>query len=69
MTTQPDLILATAHFIRDDYAAAGLDVEVRADVFVSLNGRPYARLIDPETDLARERQGIGAKRWILPRPP
>ena len=69
MTTQPDLILATAHFIRDDYAAAGLDVEVRADAFVSLNGRPYARLIDPETDLARERQGVGAKRWILAAPP
>lgn len=69
MTTQPDLLLATAHFIRDDYAAAGLDVEVRADAFVSLNGRPYARLIDPETDLARERQGVGAKRWILPQPP
>ena len=69
MTTQPDLILATAHFIRDDYAAAGLDVEVRADAFVSLNGRAYARLIDPETDLARERQGIGAKGWILPQPP
>jgi len=69
MTTQPDLILATAHFIRDDYAASGLDVEVRADAFVSLNGRPYARLIDPQTDLARERQGIGAKRWILAAPP
>lgn len=69
MTTQPDLILATAHFIRDDYAAAGLEVEVRADAFVSLNGRAYARLIDPEVDLARERQGVGAKRWILAQPP
>ena len=69
MTTQPDLILATAHFIRDDYAAAGLEVEVRADAFVSLNGRAYARLIDPEVDLAQERQGIGAKRWILAAPP
>ena len=68
MTTQPDLILATAHIIRDDYAAAGRRVEVRADAFVSFNGRPYARLIDPAADLAAERQGVGAKRWILPQP-
>ena len=68
MTTQPDLILATAQIIRDDYAAQGRDVEVRADAFVAVNGRPYARLIDPEIDLARERQGVGAKRWILPEP-
>ena len=68
MTTQPDLILATAQIIRDDYAAQGRDVEVRADAFVAVNGRPYARLIDPEVDLARERQGVGAKRWILPEP-
>ncbi len=68
MTTQPDLILATSHFIRDDYAARGLTVEVRADAFVSFNGRPYARFIDSEVDLAQERQGIGAKDWILPHP-
>ena len=41
---------------------------MRADAFVAVNGRPYARLIDPEIDLARERQGVGAKRWILPEP-
>lgn len=68
MTIQPDMILATAHFIRDDYAARGTTVEVRADAFVSINGRPHARLIDPDVDLARERQGIRAKTWILPQP-
>ena len=68
MTTQPDLILATAHFIRDHYADFGNDVEVRADVFVSLNGRPVQRLIDPTINLAAESQGIPAKRWILPPP-
>ena len=50
-------------------AAAGMEVEVRADAFVSLNGRAYARLIDLEVDLAQERQGIEAKRWILAAPP
>ncbi len=68
ITTQPDLILATARMIHGDYAAQGPDVEVRADAFVAVNGRPHARRIDPEIDLARERQGVGAKRWILPEP-
>ena len=68
MTTQPDLILATAHVIRDHYAGQGRDVQVRANAFVSFNGRPYARLIDPHADLAQERQGLGAKAWILPQP-
>ncbi len=69
MAYQPDLILATAHIIRDDFAAKGHQgVEVRTDAYVSYNGRPAARLIDPEVNLATVRPGIGVKDWIL-RPP
>ncbi|HEX2671202.1 MAG TPA: HTTM domain-containing protein, partial [Polyangiaceae bacterium] len=40
MSSQPDLILQLAHRIRDDYEAKGWGpVEVRADTWVSLNGR------------------------------
>jgi hypothetical protein len=42
--------------------------QVRADVFVSLNGRPTARLIDPDVDLAQQRDRLTAQRWILPAP-
>ena len=66
MTTQPDLILATAHIIRDHHARLGSRVSVQADAFVSLNGRTSRPLIDPETNLASEPQGIGAKPWLLP---
>lgn len=68
MTTQPDLILATAHIIRDHYAGQGSQVRVNADAFVSLNGRASHRLIDPDVDLASEQHGIGPKPWILPPP-
>ena len=68
MTTQPDLILATAHIIRDRYAEQGHHVEVRADAHVSLNGRPAQRLVDPAVDLAAESQGVAAKSWLLPPP-
>ncbi len=69
MAFQPDMILDYAHQLAAEYAARGLPgVEVRADAFVAYNGRPSTRLIDPTVDLARERDGLAAKPWILPRP-
>ena len=69
MAYQPDLILVTAHLIRDDFAAEGSgQVQVRADAYVSYNGRPAARLIDPTADLAATQPGIGPKPWIMPEP-
>ena len=66
---QPGLILATAHIIRDDFAARGHEeVEVRADAFVAYNGRPATRLIDADVDLARVQQGFAPKSWILSPP-
>ncbi len=54
MATQPDMIAAYARHLADVARAAGhRDVEVRADVYVSLNGRPSRRYIDPDADLAR----------------
>ena len=47
MAYQPDMILATAHFIAGDFERKGRNVEVRADVFVAFNGRPAVRFIDP----------------------
>ena len=69
MAYQPDLILATAHIIRDDYAARGHHrVQVRADAWVSWNGRPAARLIDPTVDLANIVPGPGPKSWVTSPP-
>jgi vitamin K-dependent gamma-carboxylase len=69
MSAQPDLILQLAHHIRDDYAERGFGaVEVRADTWVSLNGRASRRLIDPHVDLARVEDGLGRARYILPEP-
>lgn len=68
MATEPELVRQAAHAIADDEAAAGRSVEVRADVFVSLDGRPAARLIDPTVDLAAEPGRLTAQPWILPAP-
>ncbi|WP_342374988.1 HTTM domain-containing protein [Myxococcus stipitatus] len=69
MSVQPDLILQLARHIARDFDARGLGpVQVRADARVSLNGRAAQLLVDPDVDLAREVDGLGAKRWILPAP-
>lgn len=69
MSSQPDMILAFAHFLADEFRARGIaSPEVRVDAYASLNGRPNARLIDPAVDLAREQDGFAPKRWILPFP-
>ena len=64
----PDMILQTAHFISADYESKGYTgVEVRADAFVALNGGPYRRLIDPDTDLANVSRTVLTKDWVLRR--
>ncbi len=54
MSTQPDLILQFAHFLREEEIQQGRGVpQIGADTWVSLNGRPGRPLIDPTVDLAR----------------
>ena len=42
------------------------NVEVRARVMVSLNGREPQLLIDPEIDLAKEQVSLLPASWIVP---
>jgi hypothetical protein len=67
MSTQPDMILSFAHHLQEEWNAKGhRDVSVYADAWASLNGRPRQRLIDPEVDLGRQKEGWGHKTWIVP---
>jgi vitamin K-dependent gamma-carboxylase len=68
MATQPDMVLSFAHALAAREHARGREVAVYADVFVALNGRAPARLIDPRVDLARERDSFANKPWIVPAP-
>jgi len=69
MSTQPDMIHDYAHHLADDFRARGYDgVAVFADAWVSLNGRPAHRLVDPNADLVASARGPAPKPWILPLP-
>ena len=66
-TIRPDLLVATAHLIANHYGSAGRGaVEVRADAFVSFNGRPHQRLVDPTVDLAAQPRNLAPKDYLLP---
>lgn len=65
-----DLTLATAHLVAGHFARRGIDgVEVRADSFVSFNGRHRQRMIDPDVDLAALGRRAHASEFVLPLDP
>jgi Vitamin K-dependent gamma-carboxylase len=68
MSTQPDMLLHFAHYLRDEQQRQGHTVAVYADVYVTLNGRPARPLLDPTVNLAQVREGFSNKTWILPEP-
>lgn len=69
MGTQPDMILQMAHVLAEDFGQRGFqEPQVFADALVVLNGRPPARLVNPDVDLAARQDGLGAMDWLLPAP-
>ena len=66
MSFQPDFILEFAHYLGKKYSTKNNSVEVYADSFVALNGRPSKRFIDPDTNLYKEKESFRNKTWILP---
>ncbi len=69
MGGQPDLILQLAHHIGRDYRARfGHPVEVRADTWISFNGRPPERFLDPTIDLLHVPDSVAYFDYVLARP-
>jgi hypothetical protein len=65
--TKPDLIVLFAQYLAEEKKREGYDnVEVRAHVMASLNGRQPQLLIDPNVDLAKEEVGLLPVHWITP---
>jgi len=67
MAIQPDLMLQYAHFLAAEYRRRyGVESPVvTVDSWVALNGRSSRRLIDPNINLAVQRDGLAPKDWIL----
>ena len=67
MITKPDLVLQFSHYLAEEKRREGYEnVEVRARVMVSLNGRQPQLMIDPNVDLTKEQVSLLPARWIVP---
>ena len=66
-STKPDIIWQFAQKLKQRFSEEGQDVAVFVDCKVSINGKPYKPLINPEIDLANvEWQALKHSPWILP---
>ncbi len=67
IATHPDIILQFSHYLAELKRREGYEnVEVRARVMSSLNGRKPQLLIDPNADLAKKQLSLWQADWILP---
>lgn len=67
MSTQPDMILQFAHFLKEKYQEKGfLNPQISAESYVTLNGRRSKPFIDPTVNLVEIEEGWGHKTWVLP---
>lgn len=68
MLSRPHMIVPFAHFLAERFRKEGYaNVEVRARIMASLNGRTHQLLIDPEVDLSKiPYPWWGPAGWIMP---
>jgi Vitamin K-dependent gamma-carboxylase len=65
MAMQPDLILQYAHFLKKYYESKGMqNVSVRAEVYVTLNGKPSRLYFNPQLDLTTLKDNWQEKTWL-----
>ena len=67
VATKPDVIWQFAQRLKKQYESNGQEISVYADCFVSVNGKPLKRLIDPNIDLASVKwNAFKHSPWVLP---
>lgn len=67
MATQPDMILQFAHFLKEEHQKMGIkDPVITVESYVTLNGSGSRLFVDNSIDLAKEKESLIAKKWILP---
>ncbi|MGH3088243.1 MAG: HTTM domain-containing protein [Rubrobacteraceae bacterium] len=67
MAPYPDMVLQLSHEIADRFRERGYEeIEVRAVVYATLNGREPQLLIDPKADLAAQPRSLAPAAWIPP---
>lgn len=69
IATRPDMIWQYAQRLKQEYNEQGVEVEIYAYAFASINGRELQPLTDPKVDLAAVKwKRYKYNEWILPHP-
>ncbi|MFY0712312.1 HTTM domain-containing protein [Seonamhaeicola sp. NFXS20] len=67
VSVKPDMIWQFAQRLKEIFKKNNQDVEVYVNCRISVNGRPYKQLINPDVDLASvEWETFKHSKWILP---
>ena len=67
MSTRPDLIRQFSHHLAKEKRDQGYEqVQVRAEVWVSMHQREFQLLVDPDVDLAAQPYSLSSASWIMP---
>lgn len=67
VSTKPDAIWQFAQRLKSQHSLNGQDIAVYVDCYVSVNGRPYQKLVDPQIDLASVKwNSYKHSQWLLP---
>lgn len=67
VSTKPDVIWQFAQRLKKEFNEKGEDVAVYVDCKVSVNNKPYQKLIDPTVDLASVKWNpFSHSEWLLP---
>ncbi|OEK09492.1 hypothetical protein A8C32_12330 [Flavivirga aquatica] len=67
VSTKPDVIWQFAQYLKQKYKDNGNDISVYVNCKVSINGKPFKTLIDPEVDIADVKwETFKHTSWILP---
>lgn len=66
-STKPDVIWQFGQRLKQEFKEKGQDVSVFVDCKISINGRPYKALVDPNRDIANEKWDVfNHSDWLLP---
>ena len=67
MSTQPDLILQYARYLKKEYQKKGIDdPAIFAKCYVTLNGQRSRPFVDTAVDLSRQQVSFKHYNWVLP---
>ena len=66
MAMQPDMILQYAHFLGEHFQTKGIsNPEVRAEIYVTLNGKPSRLFVDNQLDLLTLEENWRKRPWVV----